>query len=172
MAGKNLAPPLLDEADAAFIQGGVTINASACTRENTPVMARAIGCRVSPDRRKITLLLRMAGAEDFLEGIRARRQIAVVFSEPGTHKTIQFKGGDAAAVSVRKADVRLSERYGEAFVAAVCPLGYDESLIRAYVWFDPNDLTAVEFTSSEAFLQTPGPRAGEPLKIGANANAG
>ena len=171
MAGKNLAPPLLDEADAAFIQGGVTISASSCTAENAPVMARAVGCRVSPDRRKITLLFRMPSAEEFLEGIRVGRQIAVVFSQPGTHKTIQLKGSDAAVVSVRKGDTQLAERYGDVAVAEICPLGYEESLVRAFMSFDPNDLTAVEFTSSNAFLQTPGPRAGEPLKGGANANA-
>jgi hypothetical protein len=171
MAGKNLAPPLLDEADAAFIQGGVTINACSCTRDITPVMTRATGCRVSPDRRKIALFFRAANAEEFLEGIRIRRQIAVVFSEPSTHRTIQIKGRDTAPVSVCKADIERIEAYGDAIVAAVCPLGFDESLVRAVMWFDRNDMIAVEFTASEAFLQTPGPRAGEPLK-GANANAG
>jgi hypothetical protein len=71
----------------------------------------------------------------------------------------------------RNGTIQLAEKYCDAFVAELCPLGYDEPLIRALLWFDPNDLRAVTFTPREAFLQTPGPRAGEPLKCGANANA-
>jgi hypothetical protein len=172
MAGRNLAPSLLDEANAAFIQGGVSINASSRTVENIPVMARAVGCRVSRDRRTITLIFHSPSAAGLLDGIHASKQIAAVFSLPSTHQTIQLKGKDAVSVSVQKEDVKLAERYCDVFVADVCPLGYPESLVRALVWFDPNDLTAVTFTPSEAFQQTPGPRAGEPLTSRTDANAG
>jgi len=160
---KNLAPTLLDDSNAAFIAGGTSINASSRTSENVPVIARAGGCRVSADRRTITLLFGTAGARELLDGIRASRQIAVVFSQPSTHQTIQLKGADAAVVALQKRDIKLLEQQREAFVAEVCPLGYREPLVRALMWFDPDDITAVAFTPSEAFIQTPGPRAGEPF---------
>ena len=171
MTSRTLAPPLLDDANAAFIQGGVTINASSRTIENKPVMAKAVGCRVSKDRRTITLLFHSSIAGDIIAGIQASRQIAVVFSMPGTNQTIQLKGSDAVVVEMQKQDRKIAERYCESFVRNVCPLGYSEPLIRAYLWFDPEELLAIAFTPAEAFLQTPGPRAGEPLQTGANVHS-
>ena len=75
-------------------------------------------------------------------------------------------------VPLQKRDVKLLEEHCETFVAEVCSLGYTEALIRAYLWFDPQDICAVKFTPKEAFVQTPGPRAGEPLKGGVRAHAG
>jgi hypothetical protein len=164
MAGRNDAPPLLNEADAAFIEGGVSIVASSSTRENIPVMARAVACRVSPDLRSISILFTKQSARSLLDGIQSGKQIAVVFSRPSTHRTIQLKGKDAVAGPAQKRDIKLAERHRDHFVADVCPLGYAEPLVRALLWFDPDDLSAVTFTPTEAFLQTPGPRAGEPLK--------
>ena len=167
---KNLAPTLLDETTAAFLAGGGSINASSRTLETVPVMARAGGCRVSADRRTVTLLFGTACAQEFLDGIRASRQIAVVFSQPSSHRTIQLKGTDAAVVAPQKQDVKVLEQHREAFVAEVCPLGYSEPLVRALMWFDPEDISAVTFTPREAFIQTPGPRAGEPMGSGSRAH--
>jgi hypothetical protein len=171
MAGRTPEPALLDEANAAFIQGGVSIQASSCTSENIPVMARAIGCRVSPDRRTVTLLFHGPAAEDFLEGIRISKRIAVVFSRSSTHQTIQLKGSNAAAAPLHKRDLQLATAQCSAFVGEVCPLGYNEQMVRSVLWFEPEELRAVTFTPSEAFLQTPGPRAGERLKNVADAHA-
>ncbi|HET9130445.1 MAG TPA: hypothetical protein VFO86_05825, partial [Terriglobia bacterium] len=71
----------------------------------------------------------------------------------------------------RKQDRKIAERYCDSFIRVVCPLGYHEALIRAYLWFDPEELATIAFTPGEAFLQTPGPRAGEPLRAGANAHS-
>ncbi len=172
MAVHDLAPPLLDEASAGFIESGIAIYASSRTDGNIPVMGRAEGCRVSADRRTVTLLFSTASVSELLGELRKNGQIAAVFSQPGTLQTIQLKGNDAALVSPQKSDVKLIERHCEAFVAGVCPLGYSEPLVRAFMWFDPADISGVSFTPREAFVQTPGPRAGEPLKGGVRAHPG
>src|SRR5262249_18363406 len=106
MATKNLAPPLLDEATATFIASGIYINASSTAGDSVPVIGRAAGCRVSSDRRTITLLFTAACATELLDGIRKTGQIAVVFCQPGSHQTIQLKGTDAAVVPAGKADLK------------------------------------------------------------------
>lgn len=171
MPAENLAPPLLDEINAGFIAGGVSINACSRTNENVPVMGRVAGCRVSPDRRTATLFFSAACAHELIEGVRQSRQIAVVFSRPSSAQTIQLKGEDAVVVPPEKQDLQLLEEHLETFVTEVSPLGYAEALLRAYLWFDPADICAVTFTPREAFVQTPGPRAGEPLKGGSRAHA-
>src|SRR5262249_16604640 len=147
--------------DAEFIQGGVSIIASSRTSENVPVMGRAVGCRVSADRRTVKLLFRTSSVPDFLEGIRSSSQIAAVFGLPSTHRTIQLKGNDAAIVAVQKPDLKIAERYVDRIAAEVSPFGFDEAHTRAIVCCLPDDLTAVTFSPREAFVQTPGPRAGE-----------
>src|SRR5262245_3373645 len=114
---ESLAATLLDDINAAFIEGGVSINASSRTSDNVPVQARVVGCRVSSDRRTVTVVFPTPDAEDFLDGIRVSKQIAVVVSQPGTHRTLQLKGRDAAIVSVQKRDVKAAEQHSDAMVA-------------------------------------------------------
>jgi len=166
MAGRNTPAPLLDEANAAFIQGGVAIYAASRTADNIPVTSRVLGCRVSKDRRSLTVLFYNGGSRDLLEGVRVSKEIAVVFTQPSTHQTIQLKGTDAVVAAAEKQDIESAILHTDELVADVCPMGYPEPLVRAVVWFDPDDVRVVTFTPIAAFLQTPGPRAGEPLQGG------
>jgi hypothetical protein len=170
LAGKNSQLPVLNEVNAAFIEGGVSILASSRNGENIPAIGRAVGCRVSADRQNVTLLFPAPSAARLLEDLRISRQIAVVFGRPSTHQTIQLKGNDARIVRLQKHDVKIAERYFASIAADVAPLGFDDTHARAIVQYDPDDLTAVTFSPREAFEQTPGPRAGEPLLDRGNAH--
>jgi hypothetical protein len=155
------APPLVDDATAAFIQGGVSIIAASAADANRPRIARAAGCRVSADRLRVTILL--LRADPLTDALRAGRRIAVVFTEPSTHRTIQLKGERAEVSDLGAGDAELTRRYAEAFVGDARRLGYDEGMIGAMVTYDPSELAAVCFEPTAKFLQTPGPRAGTAL---------
>jgi hypothetical protein len=161
---RNAAEPVLDEKWTTFVQGGVSIVAAAGDSRNHPTIVRAVGCRISTDRRKVTVLVSPRQAEKLLVNIRSTGRIAVIFAQPSTHVSIQVKGSDARLTPLRAGDAALVERYAKAFCADLCPLGYEEALIRALVWCDPADLVAVTFTAENAWLQTPGPNAGEALR--------
>jgi hypothetical protein len=156
--------PVLDEQWAAFIQGGVSITAASCESHNVPFIARALGCRASGNRQKVTLLFSRLQAESLMNAIDATGAIAAVFSQPSTHVSIQLKGSDATQAESRAVDVQVFKRFTEAFVKETVPLGYPEEVIRAVLWADPADLVTVTFIPTAAFLQTPGPRAGECLR--------
>jgi hypothetical protein len=155
------ATPSLQETTATFIQGGVSIIAASSATGNRPVIARALGCRVSRNGRLVTILI--PASDPVLDAVRATGAIAVTFSQPSTHRTIQLKGKDARETELLRTDRALSRRYAAAFVADVCPLGYSEELMRAILSCEPPDLSPVTFSPTARFLQTPGPRAGEPL---------
>ena len=157
------APVLIGADQADFIVGGVGISASTCRPGALPNMARCTGCRVSPDRRAITLLLAATPGAALLDDVRRTGAIAAVFSQPSTHHTLQLKGNDGRIVPLEPGDQALAERYVDAFVAQLTPFGYPESVVRAFLASAPDDLAAVQFTVSAAFSQTPGPHAGEPL---------
>jgi hypothetical protein len=161
MAG---ASPLLDEEHAAFIQSGVSILAASRDPANAPKLARAVGCRVAPDRRRVVVLLAASQATGLLAAIRATRAIAVGFNEPSTHRAFQLKGTDAAVSVPEAGDPKTAARYVDAVAADICRLGWNDAFARALVAFDPAELVAIAFTPSAAFDQTPGPRAGARLE--------
>lgn len=167
MARMNVAPaasPVLDGEHAAFILlPGISMTVASSAPGNLPRIGRALGCRVSPERSRITVLLAGSQCPELVEALRASRAIAVVFSQPSTHRTIQVKGNDAALLPLQADDVALVRRWTDGFVAELTAHGYAESLVRAFLWCDAAELVAVGFTPCAAFQQTPGPRAGLPL---------
>ena len=158
-----IPPAILDAANADFIGSGVSINAASGRPGVLPSLARAIGCRVSADRRCITLLFASTPAAALLDDIRRSSAIAVVFSQPSTHRTVQLKGTDARIVPPEERDRGLPRSYIDAFVGELTSLGYPAQFVRSLLAHDPDDIVAIQFTPSSAFSQTPGPRAGEPL---------
>lgn len=155
---------MIDAQRTAFITSGVSIVAASRGPGNAPVIARAAGCRASPDGRRITLFFAGSQAGELLEAIRATGAISAVFSQPSTHRTIQLKGADASAGALQPGDWEVIEAYAGAFAREVCPLGHSEQLVRALVWAPPEQFVAVSFSSAHAFDQTPGPRAGARLE--------
>lgn len=155
---------IVDSEHAEFLQRGVGISVAACDIDNVPTLARACGCRVSGDRRRVTIFISATQAAPVLKCIRANGAIAVVFSEPSTHRTVQLKGGDTMVSGLAEGDLQVIADYRSAFAGELAPLGYDEILIRTLLSYPSADIVGLSFTPSEAFSQTPGPRAGEPLR--------
>jgi hypothetical protein len=164
--------PIIDAAHAAFLRGRVSIVAASRDGHNVPTLMRALGCRLSRDRREVTILLRASQSGRLLADLRTNGIIAVVFSEPSTHRTLQLKGDGATVHPLQRGDATLLARYRDAMVAEICPLGYAEALIRAMFACPLGDAVAVTFRPTQAFSQTPGPGAGRPLPAGDLPRAG
>lgn len=155
---------LIDEELARFLQGGVSMHAASRGADLVPRLARALGCRVSPDRRAVTVLLLASQARGMLEDFAANGRIAVVYSLPRSHRSVQLKGHDARVERPAAGDARLVEDYRQAFVDELSFLQYDPSLPRTLLSGAADDLVAVTFTPCQAYVQTPGPGAGAALK--------
>jgi hypothetical protein len=154
---------IIDAGHAAFIQSGVSIGIATCDRHNVPSQVRATGCRVSPDRGTVTIFVSATQATQVLADIRDRATVAVVFSEPSTHRTVQIKASDAVISGIADGDLAAVDAYRDAFARELEPLGFSDAVIRALLACPPADIVALSFTPTEAFSQTPGPKAGEPL---------
>lgn len=160
----DAARPLLDAEHAAFVLlPGISMTAASRRTGNRPELARVLGCRLSADRSRVTVLLPAAQFPALVAAVRSSRVIAVVFSQPSTHRTIQLKGIDATIEPLADGDVAIAANWVDGFAAELTAMGYDETLVRAFVWSDPAELVAASFTPCAAFQQTPGPRAGMPL---------
>ena len=99
-----------------------------------------------------------------LQDIGATGAVAVVFSQPSTHRTIQLKGTDAIVEPLEAGDRDIMARQASAFAADIALLGYPFAIAHALLASEPSELVAISFTPSAAFIQTPGPRAGAPLQ--------
>jgi hypothetical protein len=153
----------LDATHAAFVQGGVSVVIASSGAGLVPDVVRGCGCRVSADRRRVTVLLDGDRADRLLADIRDNGRIAVVFSRPSTHETIQLKGSDARVAKTTTRDRALAAAHRERWVRDLCRIGYTGEFAQA-VWGPlPQSLVALTFTAAAAYQQTPGPAAGQPL---------
>lgn len=160
--GTDRAHPL-DAERAAFIQGPVSVIVASRNAELVADVVRGCGCRVSRDRRQVTVLVEQRRASALLDDIAANGMIAVVFSQPSTHLTIQLKGTDARVVRVTAADRAAARQHLLDWSADLGRIGFDAPFSAA-LHGDTGELAAIRFTPTAAFQQTPGPAAGQPLR--------
>jgi hypothetical protein len=153
----------LQAVDTDFMQRGVSLMVGACSDDKMPVVARATGCRVFKDQGKVSVLMSATQGAEVLRCIRQNGAVAVVFSQPSTHRTIQVKGKDASVTGAVSDDHDLAARYRDMFAAELAPLGFNPDLIRTFLACPPADLVSLNFTPDEAYTQTPGPAAGQRI---------
>jgi hypothetical protein len=153
----------LDPEHAEFITSGVSIIVAGRDASHETTLTRAVGCRVTDDRRCVTVLVCASQCGALLADVRANGIIAAVFTQPSTHRAIQLKGTDAAIAPLAGDDPHLFTAYRSKLAAEIAPFGHSEAFVRKLLSVSPGDVVAIAFTPSAAFLQTPGPRAGSPL---------
>ncbi|MEW5757304.1 MAG: hypothetical protein AB1810_13470 [Pseudomonadota bacterium] len=162
MANDIEHPPLAEE-HAVFLREHVTINVAGRDAKHIATITRAAGCRVSDDRRRVTVFLAAQRCPALLDNLRDNGAIAVVAVRPSTHQSIQLKGVDAVIGLVREDDRALMGVHVEQFVAELARLGHAERFARMVIPPQTDDIVAVTFTPLNVFQQTPGPGAGRRL---------
>ena len=171
MAGMNTPShagllTLLSREHVAMIDKGVSAIVSSCDAQLRPSIMRAVGSAISPDGRVITVYLVCQQSRQLLQDIAATGRVAVVFSEPSTHRTLQVKAHAASARPMNASDVPVLTRYLASMEREIALVGFAPALTRAMLAHRQDDVMAVSFEPAEAFDQTPGPRAGSPLGPG------
>ena len=158
------APAVIDAEHARFLEGAVSIIVASRNAANQPELVRAQGCRVARDRRRVRLFLASAQASLLLDDVRQNGLVAVVFTQPGTHRSLQLKGEAARVVRLRPDEVARMGAYRDAMVQQLAKGGVSEALTRALLT-PMGDTVAIEFVPTHAYVQTPGPGAGRPLEV-------
>ena len=155
----------LDQAHVAFIESGGTIYVASRDAKLRTALAYGLGCRVSPDRRRIGIFLAASWCDELLASIRETRAIAVSFAQPGSHKTLQLKGDDAEIGPPEPGDAARQAAYLAKLVENLMRAGVPEALVRTVVTCEPADLVVVRFSPVAAYSQTPGPQAGNRVEL-------
>ncbi|MBA4113427.1 MAG: hypothetical protein C0492_08750 [Verminephrobacter sp.] len=157
------APALLSPQHIAMVDRGVSVIVASRDAALRPSIMRGVGSAISADGTQVTVYLRRSQSSQLLQDIAAGSGVAVVFSEPPTHRTLQLKARNATLRPAGPADQPLLDKYLAAMLDELAQVGYGSDYVAAMLSAPLADVVALQFTPQAAFDQTPGPRAGAPL---------
>lgn len=161
MSSVRLPPDLL-----AMMAKGVSVIVGSRDAALRPSVMRAVGSRIEADG-QVTVFLARRQSRQVLDDLAATGLVAVVFSQPSTHRTVQLK---ASRVRMRPAvpdDAPALAAYLASMEHEILQVGFAPELTRAMLAHQLDDVMAVSFVPEQAFDQTPGPQAGARLGEGA-----
>lgn len=147
---------------AEFCGSGVSVVVAASTADGLPIAGRGKACRIMPDG-MIRIFLPEPGNAVLLAAFFAGSPIAVTFSAPRNHRSIQVKGFSVRPVALDDGDLDEVARQVRAFEGELVFVNYPPRFSAAYTAYRPEEMVAIEFSPRDAFVQTPGPGAGEVL---------
>ena len=148
------------ESLAPLLEGLVAVHVATRDAALVPDEVMAAAARLEPDGRRLTVYLPLATSETCLANLRENGAIAVVLSQPLTHRTVQLKGRVRELRAAPEDEREAVERFAAAFDAEVAAIGLPPAALRRRNRWP---CVAATFVVDEAYEQTPGPRAGAPL---------
>lgn len=147
----------------ALMARGVSVIVGSRDAAMRPSIMRGVGSDVAPDGSTVTVFLSRPQSRQLLQDIASTGQLAVVFSEPATHRSVQLKATGARIRPAQEADRPLLARYLASMEREIARAGYPPEMARTMLAHRLEDVVAVSFAPEQAFDQTPGPKAGRPL---------
>lgn len=159
MSNPSLLPPDL----VAMIDRGVSANVASRDAALRPSLMRAVGSSIADAGRSITVFVSRRQSRQLVQDIAATGHVAVVFSEPSTHRTVQVKATRASLRNAVPADAPVLARYLASMEHELQLIGHPPEVPRAMLSHHLDDVVAISFEPELAFDQTPGPKAGTRL---------
>lgn len=145
---------------------GVSVIVASRDARLQPSVMRAVGSHIEAGGRTITVYLARSQSRQLVQDVAANGHIAVVFSSPSTHRTVQVKATRAVLRNAGPADEPVLARYLASMEQEIERVGFPPPMTRAMLAHRLEDLVAIRFEPEQAFDQTPGPKAGSPLHPG------
>lgn len=150
----------------ALMQRGVSVNVASRDARLRPSVMRAMASHVNADASEVTVWLARRQCGQMLQDLATTGAIAVMFSEPSTHRTVQLKATRVRLRDAQASDQPVLDRYLRAMEEEIAAVGYPAPLTRAMLACSLDDLVAASFRPEQVFEQTPGPQAGKALGSG------
>src|SRR5262245_32671383 len=142
--GSTLAGGVLTTELAEFCQSGVSVVMASCDRGGWPVVGRGLACRIE-ESGQVRILVREPSNIALLRAIEGGAGIAVTFTKPANHRSIQLKAGKARIAVPAASDGAPAAAQTAAFSAELVDAGYTETFAAGYVAYEPRELAAIDF---------------------------
>lgn len=154
-------PPIPEDL-VPFIESGVSILIGTRDAKAIPYAMRGVGVKVHEGRRTLTVFAPDAPGARALENLRATKRIALTFTRPLDHRSIQVKGTVTGMRPGKEEELPLLEKYLEGWAEHVELVGLPRALgSRLSYW----PATAIDVALESLYQQTPGPSAGTRLVV-------
>jgi hypothetical protein len=151
---------IIDRELADFIQQGVGIFIGTRNAALEPNGARAIAARVEPDGTRLVVYLADVAAARIVPDLEGNGHVAVTFGRPVDERACQIKGTFIAARPARDDERAVIESQWDGFTRNLELIGVAPIARSAWPKWPA---TAIAFTPTAVFEQTPGPAAGNQL---------
>ncbi len=151
---------MLSEDLAQFFESGISVLVGSRDARLMPDCTRAVGVRLERDGAEMTVFLPRSTSTATLANLADNGRIAVCFSRPIDHRSIQVKGRVLAIADASPADRLLVDRYRSELVQCWGWFGLPpRTTLRMAHW----PCAAVRMAIETTYVQTPGPGAGAPI---------
>lgn len=162
--GLGPASVALTQDDAAFIQSGLSILVAACGGESGPLPGFANGCVVDPARAgEVRLLLCRHLNAGVVAACANGSAVAATFANLA-HRSLQLKASRSHVRAPEPGDLAALARQSALYRDWLQLVGFGDDYCALFAGYVPDDIVAIAFRPEQAFIQTPGPQAGEPLQ--------
>ena len=147
-----------------LFEGGASIVMATRDGKLRPEVARACGALVDRTQRRITVFLAESVAARTVANLSENRELAVAFTEIFRHRSIQTKGKVVSVERAAEVHQDAIKRYMGAWAEVLYQTGIPRAVtLQCATW----PATAITYDAEELFIQTPGPKAGQVWKAGA-----
>lgn len=160
-AGPIIAGVLTREL-ADFCESGVSVVLAVSTISGQPIAGLALACRITSEG-TMKIFLREPANVPLLAALAGGSVIALTFTEPRTHRSIQVKADRARRVELESGDIERVARQVAFFESELVFVNYTPRFAAYYCAYRDEEVVALELSPRHAFVQTPGPGAGEQL---------
>lgn len=160
-----MSVPLSPEV-VSFLESGLSVLVGTRDARLRPEALRAVGARVEAGGAELTVFLPAATSARTLANLHDNGRIAVCFSRPMDHRSLQVKGRLVALSEGDAAERAAIERYVQALAACWQEIGVPPAVPRRLARWPAH---AARLRIEEVFVQTPGPGAGAPLQAAERA---
>jgi hypothetical protein len=151
---------MLPEEHVTFVESGVSVLVGTRDAGMRPFGLRAMGAKVHADRKTLTVFIPDQTAERTLADLRDNGRIALTFTRPIDHRSMQLKGKAIAIRAATEDERPFLESYVEGWARHLVVVGLPRAIgSRLTYW----PATAVDVIVEASYHQTPGPSAGKCL---------
>lgn len=150
---------LLSDDITAFLADPVTIILGTRGDGFTPDISRGVGLSAAPGGEVVDIMISRWQWPTAVANLQANGVLAMTVSAPHTYRTYQLKG-QASVHPATGADLASAAVYVHRMIDLFATLAMTEAF--AGNWMSLRDVVVARLTVAEAFIQTPGPQAGQP----------
>lgn len=151
---------MLSAEHVTFIESGVSVLVGTRDANMRPFGMRAVGVKVHADKKTLTVFIPKPTGQRTLEDLRDNGRIALTFTRPLDHRSMQLKGQAMAFRDATDDEHPFLESYVEGWARHLEVVGLPRAVASRLTYWPA---TAVDVAIEANFNQTPGPAAGKSM---------